>query len=83
MAKLLGETDFGGNKRITDREIYNSEIFNTWRTFRNPICLFFFNKGSGGTSYFLMVLSSRPSPGNMPWRQLTPKLYYMLSFACM
>lgn len=29
MAKLLGEKDFGGNKRITDREIYNGEIFNT------------------------------------------------------
>lgn len=29
MTKLLEDTDFRGNKEISDREIYNGEIFNT------------------------------------------------------
>lgn len=53
MAKLLEDTDFRGNKEISDREIYNGEIFNTLRAFRNPIYLSSLIKEGEGRHIYL------------------------------
>lgn len=53
MTKLLEDTDFRGDKEISDREIYNGEIFNTLRAFRNPIYLSSLIKEGEGRHIYL------------------------------